>query len=105
MLFYAVYRIHPAIEDEIRFKKRTVDTLAAKGYVEELLQIRKNLEAQWQSVVVDQAKYYDKKYKPRQFAVSQKVWLSGKNIKSIWLSKKLDYKFYRLYKIINAIRK
>ena len=44
-------------------------------------------------------KYYNAKYKPQSYKVGNMVYLNSKNIKSMRPSKKLDYKYYRLYKI------
>ncbi len=50
-----------------------------------------------------QRKYADRRTKPREFEVSDMVWLSGKNIRTKSPSKKLDHRFYGPYLVIERI--
>ena len=52
-----------------------------------------------------QAKYYNKKHTLRTFKAEDKVYLNSKNIKSMRPSKKLDYKYYELFKIEEPVGK
>ena len=49
--------------------------------------------------VKQQAKCYNAKYKPQSYKVKDIVYLNSKNIKSTWLSKRLDYKYHELYEV------
>ena len=61
--------------------------------------MRGKLEAQVKKAVKAQAKYYNAKHKPRPYDVEDIVYLNSKNIISTWLLKKLDFKFYKPYKV------
>jgi hypothetical protein len=56
-------------------------------------------------VSTKQFKYYDAKHISKIYAIEDKVYLCVKNIKSIRSSKKLDYKYYKSYKINMLINK
>jgi hypothetical protein len=56
-------------------------------------------------VLIKQFKYYDVKHISKIYTIKNKVYLCVKNIKSIQLSKKLDYKYYESYKINMFINK
>ncbi len=62
--------------------------------------MRLQLEKSWMFALIKQFKYYDAKYTSKIYAMSDKVYLCVKNIKSIQSLKKLDYKYYEFY-IIN----
>ena len=61
--------------------------------------MRGKLEAQVKKAVKAQAKYYNVKYKPRIYNIRDMVYLNSKNITLTRPSKKLDFKFYRSYKV------
>ena len=52
-----------------------------------------------------QAKYYNLKHKPRKYNIRDFVYLNSQNIESTCLFKKLDWKFYGLYKVIEPVGK
>ncbi len=54
---------------------------------------------------IEQFKYYDAKHTSKIYAMSDKVYLCVKNIKSTRSSKKLDYKYYESYTISMLINK
>ena len=58
--------------------------------------IRKSLTAAQKS----QSKKANKHWKDISYAISNKVWLSTKNITINWLSEKLDHKMLGLFKVI-----
>ena len=53
----------------------------------------------------NRSKYYDKKYISWIFNIGNKVWLNGKNIKTVQPSKRLDYKYFEPFMIFKPIRK
>ncbi len=79
--------------------------LAAKLRAKQALFMRLQLEKSWMSVSAEQFKYYDAKHTSKIYAIEDKVYLCVKNIRSIRSSKKLDYKYYELYKINMLINK
>ena len=52
-----------------------------------------------------QAKHYNSKHKPRKYNIGDFVYLNSQNIKSTRLSKKLNWKFYGPYKVIEPVSK
>ena len=81
------------------------EVLAARAHAEEVARIRKLLEAKWQTTLAYALKHYDKKHTPWTFSVGDKIWLNDKNIKTVQPSKKLDYKYFRLFVILKPIGK
>ncbi len=67
--------------------------------------MRFQLEKNWLFVSAKQLKYYDAKHISKIYAIENKIYLCVKNIKSIWASKKIDYKYYKSYKINMFINK
>ena len=67
--------------------------------------MKQKLEVQVKKVVEMQAKYYNVKHQQRKYNVGNKVFLDSQNIKSTWPSKKLDLKYYDLYKVTALIGK
>lgn len=63
------------------------------------------LEQQFKKAIKSHVKFYNKKHRPKLYNVKDKVFFNSKNIKLTRLSKKLDYKFYRLYKVENLLGK
>ena len=78
---------------------------AARTHVEEVARMRKLLEAKWQTTFAYTLKYYNKKHTPQTFSVRDKMWLNGKNIKTVQPSKKLDYKYFGLFVVLRPIGK
>ena len=54
-------------------------------------------------MINQQTKYYDKKMIFHVYTVNDMIYLNNKDIWIIRLNKKLDFKFYSSYKIIEAI--
>ena len=61
--------------------------------------MRNKLETQVKKAVKQQAKYYNVKHKLQSYKIRDIIYLNSKNIKLMQLSKKLDYKYYKLYKV------
>ncbi len=64
--------------------------------------MRQDLQSRWDEARRTQAKYYDKKVQPRTYSIGDRVWLSGRNIRTIRPSKKLDNKYYGPFRIVDA---
>ena len=67
--------------------------------------MQKFLKKPFMKVVAAQAKHYNLKYKSRKYNVGDLVYLNSQNIKSTCPSKKLDWKFYRLYMVVEPVGK
>jgi hypothetical protein len=104
--FYAEKGFHPSIE-------ATVQAIPADGSVPDvpdamarakrLVELRVAIEQRWEEVTPTQQKYADRHTKPREFEVGDKVWLSGKNIRTKRPSKKLDHRFYGPYPVLERV--
>jgi hypothetical protein len=79
--------------------------LVDKLRAEHALFMRLQLEKNWMFALIEQFKYYDVKHTSKIYAMSDKVYLCVKNIKSIQSSKKLDYKYYEFYTVSIFINK
>ena len=99
--FYAVRGEHPNTGDEL--PREACDLPAVNVRLDAVNKLRKELTARWKEAVAKQAEYYDAKHKPMDYAIDDMVWLSGRNIRTARPSKKLDYKYYGPYRIVDAI--
>lgn len=102
--FFLLYGRHPDLRDYPDPEQRDAEVPAAAERVKALQQMREDLQPRWDEARRTHAKYYDKKVQPRAYSIGDRVWLSGKNIWTIRLSKKLDHKFYGPFRIIDAHR-
>ncbi len=68
-----------------------------------MLEICAVLEKRWKKAMARKRKYADRRTKPREFAVGDMVWLSGKNIQMKRPCKKLDHRFYGPYSVVERI--
>ena len=102
--FVAMYGEEPTWTNEIR-NKRLKDVLSAKTRALNIARMREKFEARRKKAQEVQAKYYNKKHTLRTFKAGDKVYLNSKNIKSMHLFKKLNYKYYELFKIEKPVRK
>jgi hypothetical protein len=82
-----------------------VEMLAAKLRAKQTLFMLLQFEKNWMFFLTKQFKYYNAKHISKIYAIENKMYLYAKNIKSTRSSKKLDYKYYELYKINMFINK
>jgi hypothetical protein len=82
-----------------------VDNPAATKWVESLLKTRWEMVDRWKEAALTQIANADQGKQLKEYAVSDKLWLSAKNIRTIRLSKKLDLKYYRPFPITEQIGK
>jgi hypothetical protein len=104
--FYAERMVHPSIEEALRVipaDGSVPDVPNAKARAEQMVELRAFLEKRWREATATQRKYADRHTKPREFAVGDMVWLSGKNIRTKQPSKKLDHRFYGPYLVIERV--
>ena len=90
-------RYHEQLADEVR------EVPEARARAQQVRDLRDAMGATWDAAVASQAKHYDRGRTPRTFRAGDKVWLNGKNIRSIRPVKKLDHKFYGPYNVIEPI--
>ena len=86
-------------------KKKTTDIPAARNWALNLVAMWKLLEKYLTKTVVLQVKHCNLKHKPHKYNIKDFVYLNSSNIKSTCLSKKLDWKFYGPYKVIEPVGK
>ena len=91
-------------EDNI-LEARESETPAARLRAVNMLKQREKLRKLLNEAVNSQAKFYNENHMPKTYKVGEKVLLSAKNIKSTRPSKKLGYKYYGPYEIIDLVRK
>ena len=91
-------------KDAVR-KEKITDIPAAHKRVLNLAAMQKLLKKCFTKAVAVQAKHYNLKHKLRKNNIRDFVYLNSWNIKSTRLFKKLDWKFYRLYRIIEPVGK
>ena len=72
-----------------------------KKKAEKLIKIRKFLKSNLKKAKKIQKKYYNKKYKLKNFQISNKVIIRLKNISTLQPVKKLDHHQLGPFKIIN----
>ena len=102
--FIAMYGKEPTWTNKIR-NERLKNIPSTKTRVLNVAEVREKLEARLKKAQEAEAKYHNKKHTPRTFEAENKVYLHSKNIKSTRPSKKLDYKYYRLFKIEEPVGK
>ena len=99
--FFMEYGYHPKMEEEIQ-PGISRDVPSALDRAVGLLAMRRYLEANWKATV---NKQYNQKHTPRTFKVGDKVWLNAKNIRTVRPSKKLDYKYFGPFQILDVVGK
>ena len=102
--FEALFGEKLSWEDAVR-EEKTTDIPAARKRALNLAAMRKLLEKRLTKAVAAQAKHYNSKHKPRKYNVGDLVYLNSRNIESTRPSKKLDWKFYGPYKVIEPVGK
>ncbi len=106
MPFYAEKGFHPSIEATVQAipaDGSVPDVPDARARADQLVELRAAIEQRWKEVTATQRKYADRRTKPREFAVGDMVWLSGKNIRTKRPSKKLEHRFYGSYPVVERI--
>ena len=76
---------------------------AAWKCVKNVVILKKNSENKWQLTWKQQIKNYNKRHITWKYYVKNKIWFNVKNICSIKLLKKLNYKFLKFFEIIKLI--
>ena len=100
--FYANYGYNPQFSVDIRqFSQYPVP--AAKEMAERLKTLHEDLSELIKVAQNQQAKYYDAKHKRVEYQVGDKVWLLSQNIHTERPNKKLDWKRFGPYPIIERI--
>ena len=103
--FYLMYEYHLKIQYEVEnnfFKKKI---LLIKDRVEQLQNLQKSFKKRLEKVAKYQIKYYNKNHKLKKFVVDELILLLIKNLNQKRSNKKMFFKFARLFKIENKIRK
>jgi hypothetical protein len=106
--FYAEKTHHPGLSEciqEVPIDGSVPNVSDARARAQKVIEIRAVLEKRWKEATATQQKYADKRMKPRESAVGDMVWLSGKNIQMKRPCKKLDHMFYGPYPVVKCTGK
>ena len=102
--FEAMFGETPKWEDN-SLEAKDSEITAARLRAVIMLKQREKLQKLHNEAVNSQAKFYNENHMPKTYKVGEKVLLSTKNIKSSRQSRKLDYKYYGPYEIIDLVGK
>jgi hypothetical protein len=105
-LFFAEMGFHPSKEVTVRAipaDRSVADVPDAKAQAEKLVELRAAIEQRWKEITATQRKYADRHTKSPNSEVGDMVWLSGKNIRTKSLNRKLDHRFYGPYPVMERI--
>ena len=102
--FQSLYTEIPKWDKYIQDKNKN-KVLTAQNCALNLMTMWRKFKAQVKKAVKAQTKYYNAKLKLQTYNVGDMVYLNSKNITSIWPSKKLNFKFYRPYKVDVSVGK
>ncbi len=79
------------------------EILAANARAIQLLELRHELEKTWKKTKQVQTKYYDKRHRPNQYSVGELVWLPLKHLRITQPCRKLSYKYFGPFAILEKI--
>ena len=100
-----MYKYHSKIQYEIENNFSEKKISSTKNRVEQLQNLRKNLEKRLKKAAEYQTKYYNKNHKSKKFVVDELILLSIKNLNQKRSNKKMFFKFAKSFKIENKIEK
>ncbi len=100
--FFLAYGIHPSMLDSLQVSSEINIPLASER-AQSLVKIQSRLEKEWVEHNAKGEKYYNAKHEAKTYKVGDKVWLSGRNIRTVRPAKKLDYKYHGPYMISRCI--
>ena len=86
-------------------EKKFINISAACKQTLNLIAMQKLLKKCLTKAVILQAKHYNSKYQPCKSNIKDFLYFNSQNIELICLFKKLDWKFDRLYKVIELVDK
>jgi hypothetical protein len=100
MMFDSEVKFEDVIQKDLK-----IDVSAARNRVVQLSKMRRICETRWKQALNKAKRNYNKKKVQIEFKINDKVFLNAKNIISIKLFKKLNYKYYDFYTICESINK
>ena len=100
--FFLAYGIHPSMLDSLQVSSEINIPLASER-AQSLVKIQSRLEKEWVEHNAKGEKYYNAKHEAKTYKVGDKVWLSGRNIRTVRPAKKLDYKYHGPFMISRCI--
>jgi hypothetical protein len=98
--------VHPSIEEAIRkvlADGSMSDMPDAKVLSEQMVELCAFLEKRWREATATLRQYANSLRKLHEFAVGDMVWLSGKNIRTEQLCRRLGHRFYGPYLVIERV--
>src|SRR5204863_9253689 len=103
--FYALYGINPELVWDVGGDNPKGEAPAACERAEQMIAIRELLQEHLRTAAEAQAKYYNKSHMTKTYNVGDMILLLTKNIKLAHPSKKLDYRFAGLFRVLDLIGK
>ena len=104
MLFYLIYNYYSEIYYKVENNFIKEKILSIQKYIKQFYNLKKVLTKRFENAVAQQTKYYNKRYKLKSFAVEELIMLSTRNLKQKRFSKKILYKYIKLFRIKNKIK-
>ena len=100
--FYLAYGTHPQMPDSLHFSS-SINIPLARERAEKFVNLCLHWDKQSLESRQHAGKYYSAGHTPKNFKFGDLVWLSARNIRTCRPSKKLDYKFHGLFRILKCI--
>jgi hypothetical protein len=100
MMFDSEMRFENFIQKDLK-----IDVFVARNRVVHVSKMRRACKARWKQTLKKAKRNYNKKKAQIEFKINDKIFLNAKNIISIKLFKKLNYKYYDSYTINESINK
>ena len=100
--FYVLQGADLAIQQWL-IKEMDANIPATKEWAEAMATMRADVKVQWVHTWCTQAIYTNWKMKPQVFNIGDIVWLLGRNLKTWWLNKKLNFKFMGPFKVKDRV--
>ncbi len=91
--------------EDVNQKDFKIDVFAIRDRVVQLSKMRRVCETRWKQILNKAKRNYNKKRTQIEFKINDKIFLNARNIISIKLFKKLNYKYYDFYTINESINK
>ena len=99
--FFALYGYHP--DTELATGSPSLDVPAVNDRIADLKRVREIMDENWKQAVKTQAVYHRRTTTAKSYSVGDRVYLSGRNIRTLRPSKKLDYKRFGPYRITATV--
>ena len=92
-------------ENDSTRRKKFLNNSLIRARILKLTNLKRKFEKRLKNAKKFQIKYYDRRHSFQFYKIEDRILLSSKNITFSRFSKKLDFKFYKSYKITNFVKK